>query len=751
MKNIFSRFTPKSQRSKSNIAIILTAAILIEATSAIQYFYAKEGIRKEVEQRAEGELQAKSLEIRNVKNIVEVAVANTVWAVEQRLSEPDSLEAVTRMMLASNEYIVGSTVAFKPYYYKSKGRQFAPYSYKSDGKTTSKQLGTKDYDYHSMEWYTKPMQTGSGYWSEPYYDKGGGEMMMATYSKPIHNPAGNIVAVLTADVSLDWLSQVINAHHIYPGSYNVLLSREGQIMACPVETLIMSNSLEHVSSKMEDSTISHINRKMLAGENGQATVRDDKGEKKYVFYDQMDDDTGWSMAVVCTDSEIFHGLRHVTFMLGLLMLAGMGLLGFIIWHSARSARRLEQINSEKKRIQNELSVARAIQMSMLPKSFPPYPDCDSITIYGQQTPAKAVGGDLYDFYIRGNKLFFCIGDVSGKGVPASLVMAVTKSLFRTISAHVSEPDNIVSQLSDSIADDNDMNMFVTLFVGVIDMCTGNMRYCNAGHDAPLLISEDGKHLGLLPVDSNIPAGVMRDWHFTRQETLIDNGTTIFLYTDGLTEAENFEHKQFGEQRLHDTAKAACIDGKPSPVTIIEQMTEAVHKFVGEAEQSDDLTMMAVQYTPQKDCANIQRQHTITLPNDIEKVPQLHEFISSIAEEAGLDMSESMGVDLAVEETVVNVMNYAYPKGTKGVVNIVATTNEKYLTITISDNGKPFDPTKQSDIDTTLSAEERPIGGLGIYLVRQIMDDISYERKDGRNILSLRKVLGHKVEEQAPEA
>ena len=162
-------------------------------------------------------------------------------------------------------------------------------------------------------------------------------------------------------------------------------------------------------------------------------------------------------------------------------------------------------------------------------------------------------------------------------------------------------------------------------------------------------------------------------------------------------------------------------------------------------------MMAVQYTPQKDRANIQRQHTITLPNDIEKVPQLHEFISSIAEEAGLDMSESMGVDLAVEETVVNVMNYAYPKGTMGVVNIVATTDEKYLTITISDNGKPFDPTKQSDIDTTLSAEERPIGGLGIYLVRQIMDDISYERKDGRNILSLRKVLGHKVEEQAPEA
>lgn len=750
MKNIIRRFTPKSQRSKSNIAIILTAAVLIEATSAIQYFYAKEGIRKEVEQRAESELKAKSLEIQNVKNIVEVAVTNTVWAVEQRLYEPDSLESVTQRLLASNEYIVGSTVAFKPYYYKNKGRQFAPYSYKSNGKTISKQLGTNEYDYHSMEWYTKPMHSGHDYWSEPYYDKGGGEMMMATYSKPIHNAAGQIVAVLTADVSLDWLSQVINAHRIYPGSYNVLLSREGQIMACPVETLIMRNSLEHVSSKMEDSTISHINRKMLAGESGQATVRNDKGEKKYVFYDQMDDATGWSMAVVCTDSEIFHGLRHITFTLFLLMLAGMGLLGFIIWHSARSARRLEQINTEKKRIQNELNVARAIQMSMLPKSFPPYPDCNSVSIYGQQTPAKSVGGDLYDFHIRGNKLFFCIGDVSGKGVPASLVMAVTKSLFRTISAHVSEPDNIVSQLSDSIAEENEMNMFVTLFVGVIDMRTGNMRYCNAGHDAPLLISEDGRHMGLLPVDSNIPAGIMRDWKFTRQETLIDKGTTIFLYTDGLTEAENAAHKQFGETRLHETAKAACTDNKPSPVMIIEQMTAAVHKFVNGAEQSDDLTMMAVQYTPQENSATMQRQHTITLPNDIEKVPQLHEFISSIAEEAGLDMSETMGIDLAVEETVVNVMSYAYPKGTMGIVNIIASINDKYLSFTISDNGRPFDPTTQSDADITLPAEERPIGGLGIYLVRQIMDEISYERKDDKNILTLKKELKPKAEEQRSE-
>lgn len=740
MKNPL-RLIPESLRSKGNIAIMLTAAVLIEVTSIVQYFYAKEGIRKEVEHRAESELKAKSLEIRNVKNIVEVAVANKAWSVEQRLAQPDSLLAVTRKLLADNENIVGSAIAFEPYYYKEKGRQFSPYSYKSNGTTQSKQLGTDKYEYHNMEWYTKPMQTGRGHWSEPYFDKGGGEMMMATYSMPIRNAEGRIVAVFTADVSLDWLSQIINAQHIYPSSYNILLSREGQIMACPVETLVMRKSIDQVTSRMEDTTMLHINRQMIAGRSGQATVHNDKGEKNYVFYAQMDDATGWSMAVVCSDREIYYGLRQVAFNLFLLMLVGMALLGFIIWRSARNANRLQNVNIEKKRIENELNIARAIQMAMLPKTFPPYPDCDSIDIFGLLTPAKAVGGDLYDFYIRDNKLFFCIGDVSGKGVPASLVMAVTRALFRTISAHVSEPERIVSQLSSTIAEDNNMNMFVTLFVGVLDLPTGNMRYCNAGHDAPLLISEDGTRIGMLPVDSNIPAGIMQEWQFTRQETTIDNGSAIFLYTDGLTEAEDTQHRQFGEQRVFDTAKKVYTEGShTTPQSIIEYMTSAVHGFVGGAEQSDDLTMMAIQYFQKEGGDNSHSQRSITLPNDIEKVPQLHEFISGVADEAGLDMSASMGIDLAVEEAVVNVMNYAYPKDVLGTISIIATIGKDELTFVITDGGKPFDPTQQTDADTTSPVDERPIGGLGIYLMRQNMDEVSYERTDDKNILTMRKKL-----------
>jgi sigma-B regulation protein RsbU (phosphoserine phosphatase) len=228
-------------------------------------------------------------------------------------------------------------------------------------------------------------------------------------------------------------------------------------------------------------------------------------------------------------------------------------------------------------------------MSMVPSMFPNRPDLD---IYASMTPAKAVGGDLYDFLILDDYLYFCLVDVSGTGVPASLFMTVTRSMFRTVSSHESSPDRIVSILNESMAEINELNMFVTLFVGVLDLETGLMHYCNAGHDAPLLV---GRDVGQLPCDANLPIGLFPDFKFTQQEISIDPGTTIFLFTDGLNEAENMEHAQFGDMRIWNTAEAVLAEGKHQPQSIIQTMTDKVHQFVGHAEQSDDLTMLAIQY------------------------------------------------------------------------------------------------------------------------------------------------------------
>ena len=252
---------------------------------------------------------------------------------------------------------------------------------------------------------------------------------------------------------------------------------------------------------------------------------------------------------------------------------------------------LQATTAQKASIESELKIAHDIQMSMLPKTFPPFPERQDIDVFGKLTPARAVGGDLFDFYIRDEKLLFCIGDVSGKGVPASLLMAVTRSLFRNISSYTSEPNQIVIALNSVMAEDNETSMFVTLFVGVLDLASHELRYCNAGHDAPLLIGHDVRPL---PCDANLPVGVMSGWEFTQQTTTIAPGTIIFLFTDGLNEAENADHDQFGDNRILSVAHAIAAEGCCRPDEVIDRMGAYVHNFVADAEQSDDLTMLAVQ-------------------------------------------------------------------------------------------------------------------------------------------------------------
>ena len=268
---------------------------------------------------------------------------------------------------------------------------------------------------------------------------------------------------------------------------------------------------------------------------------------------------------------------------------------------------LRDTTAQKAAMESELKIAHDIQMSMLPKTFPPYPERDDIDIYGMLTPAKAVGGDLFDFYIRDEKLFFCIGDVSGKGIPASMFMAVTRSLFRNISAHVVLPEHIAYALNNALTEGNETNMFVTLFTGVLDLATGHLHYCNAGHNAPLLVGCDVEdsvphadpQVRELPCLPNLPLGIMGEFQFEAQEVDLNPDTTIFLFTDGLNEAENAFHEQFGDERIMEVANRLLAQREHQPINITYEMFQAVHNFVNGAEQSDDLTMLAIQYTSKK--------------------------------------------------------------------------------------------------------------------------------------------------------
>ena len=564
-------------------------------------------------------------------------------------------------------------------------------------------------------------------------EKGGLANLVATYSLPIYDKNHHPVAVLGVEIPVDWIDDAVNEHHTYPSSFSLVLSAGGTLIADAPDSMGISDSrVEKVVRLINDST---FKKELKANGHVKAfTFHDDEvKENAHVYYVTKPHDPHWQVVLVCYDNEVFGLLKQMRRHNMWKALVSLVLLGIIIHLFMKNATRLRKTELRQERINSELRIASDIQMHMLPQE-------DSIAskdvmVKGLLVPARAVGGDLYDFFIRDEKLFFCIGDVSGKGVPAAIVMAVIHSLFRSASVHENNPARIMHVINETACQRNEDNIFVTFFVGVLDLPTGRLRYCNAGHDAPLLV---GKGVGELPCDANIPVGFRPKWKYSLQEAQIFTGTTIFLFTDGLTEAMNASREQFTMERVNEVAFQSLLSGHQEPRQFIERMTEAAYQFVGDAQQSDDLTMMAIQYIRKP--IDVQMRKSIVLRNDIQEVPKLTAFVEDVCKSVGLNADTIAQVKVGIEEAVVNVMNYAYPKGKVGDVTIEAASNGLRLKFTIIDSGKPFDPTVQADVDTTLAAKERRIGGLGIHIVRQMMDSINYERIDNLNVLTLRKTI-----------
>lgn len=577
-------------QARSSIILLVVAAVIIEVMSVGQYLFTRNGIRHEVEQRARTEINLKNMEIQNVISDVEVAVNNMQWLIDWAAANPDSIYSTLQLIIHNNPIITGCAMAFEPNHFPSKGEWYEPFAGRENGLTGAivhRQIGSAEHNYHNATWYREGLASKGGHWTEPYFDDAGSKMIVSSYTLPIHDKNGKVIGVFCSDVSLEWLADLFGSHS---GAYTFLTSRAGRLLACPDKSMVMTTTIQEVAKQFKDTMIDVVNANMLAGDSGDASIKDNDGNKNYMYYAPVEGKTGWKMAIIFPDKEIYAGLHKLGRQLGIFLILGLLLMAFILWRTFRGHQRLQAINAEKERIGNELRIASGIQMGMLPKTFPPYPDLDELAMAGSLVPAKEVGGDLFDFYVRDHKLFFCVGDVSGKGVPASLVMAVTRSLFRTVSSHTVEPEQVMKQMNNAMSEMNESSMFVTLFIGVLDLTTGTLAYSNAGHCPPVVIT--GADVAPIEMDANIPVGLMTDWEYSRQTVDIVPGTTIFAYTDGLTEAENAEHGQYGEERMLAALKQ---NSNLAPHNLIASMSDSVHAFVAGAEQSDDLTMLAIHY------------------------------------------------------------------------------------------------------------------------------------------------------------
>ncbi|MBR0243682.1 MAG: SpoIIE family protein phosphatase [Bacteroidaceae bacterium] len=784
--NKISSYIRRKLSVKVSLWVVMFAAVIFIAALGIFFYQAREAVRQEAINRATQILDKTSLRVEGILNRVEVATDMTQWLVQRHPNNPDSMFVYSQGMLLNNPDFYNCSIAFEPYYFKEKGRYFSAYTKFDLDSLRTIQGGSDYYQYFYMDWYLMPTLLDRPCWTEPYMDfdvSTNSYEMVTSYCQAIKDNKGRKIGVINTSLSLSWLSHTISGVKPYPNSYSIMIGRGGTYFVHPDTTKITRQTIFTQTLEQPDTAITALGHAMQRGEQGIKRMSIN-GEDCYVFYKPLGK-TGCSMAIVCPEDDIFSGFDRLRRAVMSMVIMGLFLMLFIfiriITRELSPLRRLaleaetiasgqfdaqlpelhrtdeigqlsnsfadmqqslvrymgelQDTTAQKASIERDLHIASGIQMGMLPKNFPTYPDRDDVQLFASLVPAKEVGGDLFDFYFHNEKLFFCIGDVSGKGVPASLVMAVTRSIFRTVSARETEPHRIMTTMNQAMAEMNQTNMFVTLFVGVLDLPTGHLLYSNAGHDAPLLIAEG---VETLPCDSNIPVGVLPSWSYTRQEAQISTGTTIFLFTDGLTEAMNADKEQFRQERVDAVAAQALEQRSYEPRQLIAQMTQAVHQFVGDAEQSDDLTMMAIQYIKKQNDPDIHK--TLVLSNDIQQVPRLNDFVQEVCADVHAPAPLAMQLQLAVEEAVVNVINYAYPPDTTGDVNIEALASDTQIQFIISDSGTPFDPTQQPDADTTLSAEQRPIGGLGIFLVRQIMDTVAYHHDGTHNILTLTKTL-----------
>ena len=397
---------------------------------------------------------------------------------------------------------------------------------------------------------------------------------------------------------------------------------------------------------------------------------------------------------------------------------------------------LRRTRSAKERMEGELSIGRDIQMSMVPATFPPFPDRNEFSIYAKLIPAREVGGDFYDFFfIDQNLLCFCIGDVSGKGVPAALFMAVTKTLIKSMAKNDAEPASVLTAVNTELSQNNDSAMFVTIFLAMLNLKTGVLNYCNAGHNPPYLKRQDGS-VERIDKRHGPVIGAREGLAYKQDSVQLDQGDSFLCYTDGVTEAMSLSDELYSETRLRELLSQS---GDHTVESIVDVTVASVREFENGAEQADDITVLCLDFMGQEP-EDSDKIRQLRICNQLDEIERVNSEFNGFCKQNHIADSIRQKMNLVFDELLNNIISYGFEDGQEHEIEIDCRLVGDLLKITISDFGIPFNPFEQPEPDTSKSLQEREIGGLGIHLVRKMVDDVRYERRIDKNVVQIEKLI-----------
>lgn len=672
---------------------------------------------------------------------------------------------------------LGGGIWFKPYIIDKSKKYVCFYAYhdKNNKVVIDTNFASEKYDYPNQEWYKQIISQVTPerniVWTKPYYENQGSYTVMVTAGTGIYIE-GELVGIVTVDWEIDSIIDSISKMKPIEKTFSMYKSGE-----------IINNSFALLGNTNYDYIIAttdpYLEGNKLVGhslkeipwyannlyERTYITYHD----KKYVpFVKKMRN--GMELIICIPKSEMFKDIdRFYLYIVLVMLLIGL-IIPILLYYSInryivnpidkliniaskigkgenieikiekpeefvqlastfdKMTKDIKSITSERAKINSELSVAKAIQTSSLPTKFPPFPDRTDFDIFASMDAAKEVGGDFYDFFfINKNEFMFLIADVSGKGVPAALFMMNVKTLINNVSQNGYKPKQLIEKINQKICETNEQGFFVTLLACIINVNNGEMSVINCGHNPPLIKRGNGKY-EFLELGSNFPLGIFDDTNFELYSTTMAPGDIIYTYTDGVTEATNANDEVYGEEKLYN-----CLNTieETEPNIIAQRVKDSIQEFTNSAPQSDDITMLAFKYI-----GNPNNIRTFRQEAKIENYREFYSWIHKACTEWNLDKDLTTKLDMCGEEIFANIASYAYTEKTGNIEAELQKTDENII-LEFKDEGTAYNPLERPDPDINLPPEERPIGGLGIFMTKEMTDDISYKRENNKNILTLK--------------
>jgi sigma-B regulation protein RsbU (phosphoserine phosphatase) len=618
---------------------LLSVGAVYGATVVVSNRLARQMAISAAEREAVNETEAAGSRVEDVLHSIEertLALGEALSVLGPRGEDADRL---LRRFVEGNRDVFGGAIAWAPGPRGERRAFYYHWAADSPQKLEPSDLASEAYRYWERDWFRGTIDAGRPRWTEPYPDTGGGEAWMVTFAVPFGGGDGPPAGVVTADVRLSRLDSIVQEVELGRAGFGVLLSREGFVIAAsdPDRARPTARLIERARPEVR-ARLEPVIRRMMAGEPGFARV--ELGGQSFRLTWRPLSRAGWSLAALYPEDELLADVAWLRAVQAALALGGLALLALVVvllsrrltrplaglaqsagviargdleaplppvesrdevgslalaFHHMRDSLReyirdLRETTAAKERLEGELKVAKRIQADMLPRPAAGGRD-EGYELGATLVAARSVGGDLFDHFREGTRVFFLVGDVSGKGVPAALFMARTKTVFETVAAGEADPGVILDRVNRSLCRENNAGMFVTAVVGALDLVRGELAFAVAGHEPPLLVPADGAP-EFVTVEGGRVLGLIEESEFPVNRLRLGRGDAIVLYTDGVSEARDGKDGFFGPERI--VAAAAPARHEP-PAAITEALLQAIRAFAGEAPQSDDITILTLRY------------------------------------------------------------------------------------------------------------------------------------------------------------